>query len=637
MKERLFDWVIKEERTRYADDRLRMSREKAAMHALRRRLHPKETACAGSESAQHALPSPGSLARWLSRFDVVCFDVFDTLLVRSVDEPAALFYLLADQLNVPDLRRLRIEAEHRLRRRHGEVTLAQIWAELQDACGVDAEEGMAAEWALEQQVCAGRAYMQALVWHLSRSDTRMIAVSDMYLSSAQIMTLLKMNGFAALQECHVSAERGLSKAKGDIYPWLRARYGRGCSLVMVGDDPIADHDHALRAGLAAVQLPNVNRCGAPFRARQMSPVCGAFYRGIVNAALHDGIRQLPEAYELGFVYGSLLALGYCQHIHRYVHAHGIERVLFLSRDGDILHQVYGMLYPQERARCSYVYWSRLAAAKLMAGRWKHDYFRRFLYHKADGTLPLCDVFASMELEDMTAACARSLGVMPDALLDRQLAQQAEAYLRGHMDEVLRHYAQQDEAARKYYRRILDGARLAAAVDVGWAGSGALALRALMRKWEIPCEIRGLLAGTNTVHNADADAVEGQLFTGTLDSYVFSAAHNRELWRGHDLRRMHNVIVEVLLSSPEPGFRGFMLDAADEPQPQFKPQTGDPRARALIQRGILDFAALYVKRVPQGAQRAISGADAYAPVSLLKRTRNRPVMERALRLMDELQL
>lgn len=41
--------------------------------------------------------------------------------------------------------------------------------------------------------------------------------------------------------------------------------------------------------------------------------------------------------------------------------------------------------------------------------------------------------------------------------------------------VLRHYAQQDEAARKYYRRILDGARLAAAVDVGWAGSGALGI------------------------------------------------------------------------------------------------------------------------------------------------------------------
>ena len=27
--------------------------------------------------------------------------------------------------------------------------------------------------------------------------------------------------------------------------------------------------------------------------------------------------------------------------------------------------------------------------------------------------------------------------------------------------------------------------------------------------------------------------------------MFSAAHNRELWRGHDLRRMHNVIVEEM--------------------------------------------------------------------------------------------
>ncbi|MEI3148134.1 MAG: hypothetical protein V8T10_09530 [Merdibacter sp.] len=64
MKERLFDWVIGEDRTRYADDRLRMSREKAAMHALRRRLHPKETACAGSESAACAALArpPGPMA-----------------------------------------------------------------------------------------------------------------------------------------------------------------------------------------------------------------------------------------------------------------------------------------------------------------------------------------------------------------------------------------------------------------------------------------------------------------------------------------------------------------------------------------------------------------------------------------------
>lgn len=598
------------------------------------RWRQKEKLILGSESARHALPSPRQLARRLACFDVVCFDVFDTLLLRSVDDPTALFYLLADQLDVPDLRRLRIMAERRQRQRHGEVTLAQIWADLQAECGIDAQRGMAAEWEMEQRYCHGRAYFQELIWHLARAGTCMIAVSDMYLSAEQIMTLLRRNGFAAIQECYVSGQLGRSKARGDIYPWLRARYGRGCAMVMVGDDVIADHDHALEAGLAAVQVPNVSRVGARYRAQGLSPVCGAFYRGIVNGTLHDGARKLPPAYELGFVYGSLLALGYCQHIHRYARVHDIDKILFLSRDGDILHQVYGMLYPQEQGRCAYVYWSRLAAAKLMAKEWQHDYFRRFLHHKADGTQTLQTVFAAMELADMAKDLAAELGIRVDARVDARLARWAEAYVRRRYDEVLARYAKQDEAARRYYARILAGANQAVAVDVGWAGSGALALRALMKRWGIPCEVRGLLAGTNTPHNAEADAVEGQLFTGTLESYGFSSSHNRELWRAHDLTRMHNVITEVLLSSPSPGFRGFALGEDGEPIPQFKPQQGHAAQRALIQQGIRDFAARYMKQMPRCD---ISGADAWAPIALLKLPRNRAYTAYVLRLMDELQL
>ena len=54
------------------------------------RWRQKEKLILGSESARHALPSPRQLARRLACFDVVCFDVFDTLLLRSVDDPTAL-------------------------------------------------------------------------------------------------------------------------------------------------------------------------------------------------------------------------------------------------------------------------------------------------------------------------------------------------------------------------------------------------------------------------------------------------------------------------------------------------------------------------------------------------------------------
>ena len=61
--------------------------------------------------------------------------------------------------------------------------------------------------------------------------------------------------------------------------------------------------------------------------------------------------------------------------------------------------------------------------------------------------------------------------------------------------MLSHYETQLEIGKQYYAKILDGCRKAVAVDVGWAGSGAMALDILCsRIWELDCEITGLLAG-----------------------------------------------------------------------------------------------------------------------------------------------
>ena len=60
-----------------------------------------------------------------------------------------------------------------------------------------------------------------------------------------------------------------------------------------------------------------------------------------------------------------------------------DKILFLSRDGDILKKVYTKMYPEDSMNCDYVYWSRIAAAKITADYYKYDYFRRFLYHKVN--------------------------------------------------------------------------------------------------------------------------------------------------------------------------------------------------------------------------------------------------------------
>ena len=90
-----------------------------------------------SESARSHREPPRALARRLAPFDVVSFDVFDTLLLRDVDRPEEVFSFVGAKLGYPDFRRLRVEAERRAREKKrrapgaGEVTLREIWQELE--------------------------------------------------------------------------------------------------------------------------------------------------------------------------------------------------------------------------------------------------------------------------------------------------------------------------------------------------------------------------------------------------------------------------------------------------------------------------------------------------------------------------
>ena len=104
-----------------------------------------------SESARSRREPPRALARRLAHFDVVSFDVFDTLLLRDVDRPEEVFSFVGAKLGYPDFRRLRVEAERRAREKKsrapgaGEVTLSEIWQELERMTALPPAEGMAAE------------------------------------------------------------------------------------------------------------------------------------------------------------------------------------------------------------------------------------------------------------------------------------------------------------------------------------------------------------------------------------------------------------------------------------------------------------------------------------------------------------
>lgn len=600
--------------------------------------------------------SVDSFVEELMGYDVVSFDIFDTLILRPFSASDDLFFLLQEKLGILDFKRIRQEQEYLARKDHFsrygnyEVTLREIWERIGREVGIDASYGMELELNMEKLMCYANPFMKQVYNRLLAQGKTIIIISDMYICADDMETLLGGNGYTGYKKLYVSCEYGAGKCDGGLYDIARsdfktancaeAKEARKLSFIHVGDNVNSDIKMAEKAGFSTLYYPNVNKSSLLYRSYDMSAIIGSAYRGIVNNKLYCGTKAYSMSYEYGYVYGGLFVVGYCAFIHDYCQKNNIDKILFLSRDGDILKQVYDRLY--QEAATEYAYWSRKAATILMAGYNRYDFVRRFLLHKVNQNITVGQAFESMglipqhdsadsakadKILTIQRAIADKCPVKMDAALTSKNVDLVKNYVLDSFDDITALYESKQSAACRYYSNLIGDATKAAAVDIGWAGSGAVSLDYLAKNvWKLDTDIYGIIAGTNTVTNAEPDASEAFLQSGRLVSYLYSQSHNRDLLKKHDPNRDYNIFWELLLSSPTPQFSGFeagnkvRLNHADryidglDITLQFGRYDSNQQGIMDIQEGILDFAADYKRHF--GAfpyMLNISGRDAYAPM------------------------
>ena len=589
--------------------------------------HPDKKKKASLDKAESTLvqrETPGDLAERLLQADIISFDIFDTLIFRPVYAPTDLFFFMGEKLHFMDFERIRREIEFKARQKAHkktgsyEVTLKEIYDEMETWTGISRDKGMETEIETELEFCFANPYLlnvyQLLRERIVGTDKKIICTSDMYLPKTVLQRMVEKCGYTDLDAMFVSCEYGKSKADGSLYQLVMDVYGRDKKYIHVGDNPGSDSVHAKKNGWEAVHFSNVNIVGMPYRAEDLSLITGSMYRGIVNSRLYNGLKTYDVDYELGYIYGGFYVLGYCQFIHQYVKNHDVDKFLFLSRDGDVIKKVYEVLYPQERSLCEYAYWSRTVATKLMAKWDRYDYLRRFIDHKVNQKITLEEVYRSMGLEDM-------LDGNEKVILTDKNAKEIKEQLIAKWPKVLGHYEALSKAAKLYYENILKGCKKALAIDVGWAGSGAIALdQVVNREWNLGCDVIGMIAGTNSIHNAEPNATESFLYSGKLVSYLYSQEHNREDWKWHNPGKNHNLLVELLLSSKEGSLKDIVLDDSRKEGYGFVFKKPDVESKKVeqIQQGILDFVRDYCAYVPAWVREShvISGSDAYAVLKVL---------------------
>ena len=208
--------------------------------------------------------SEKDILREIKKHDIISFDIFDTLIFRPFSSPTDVFYLIGEKFDFLDFKNLRVWAEWDARMKcrqkngHTEVSLQDIWENLEEDTGLNAEEGMRLECETEEKLCYANPYMLQVWKRLQELEKRMIIVSDMYLPRSCIERILQKAGYTGAERIYISNEYGENKAGGDLFHRVIRDFS-GARIVHIGDNPHSDQKMAKASGLDILPYQNVNK------------------------------------------------------------------------------------------------------------------------------------------------------------------------------------------------------------------------------------------------------------------------------------------------------------------------------------------------------------------------------------------
>ncbi len=438
--------------------------------------------------------------------DVVTLDVFDTLLWRALARPADAFTLAQELVNQRTLRlvvtgagQARADAEGQLRAEAvargasaDTVTFADIWrragalAEYDDELvALLSEMELAAErLLLSPSPVAGELLRVAV-----EQGTPVELVSDTYLPSAFVSSVLADCGLSGWQRLTVSCEAGAAKADGSVWATVLGRHP-GAKVVHIGDNPQSDVVQPRAFGLDARRVPRpadalregVGPLAALNGSELLAPLDADITLGLVD--LQRSLVQslpgrlavvtpgAPAAEALGYgALGPLLA-GFVQWLHHEAVAAGHDHLFFLARDGHILQRAYQAHLGPEALPSTYLLASRRLCNMAAVGPALTPPDVDFLA-QASWPIPVGEYFSRLDVPGLAAAAGAmlaDLGVDPAASGGDHVAEVRACFWR--LGDLLAERAAEERAALLEYwggAGLLD-ARRPAVVDLGWHGS-----------------------------------------------------------------------------------------------------------------------------------------------------------------------
>ena len=421
---------------------------------------------------------------YLMQFDLISFDIFDTLITRRVFSPDDIFRVIEKRskakygINI-DFVSVRKRAESLAWNKKGSFcSINDIYEEFKNVCSLS--QGIILklqemEIETEIELCIPREDMLHIFNYLKGHNKKIILISDMYLTSETIVKMLEKCGYVGYDELWISCEKGARKDDGSLWNMFFNKYG-GYNTIHVGDNARSDiqivgdqgrHTFYIMSPITSFKLSNLWEC---LRQYMNTSVENAVTLGLlINEKLFNspfcqgknGNPSIIDSETVGYVAFAPLFVNFIKWVDD--NTKEKSKLLFLSREGYLLKKIYDeycMILGKPNDRSEYFLASRRAVS-VAAIKTEEDikeilgqYYRGPLSNllKARLGIDLCD-----GLEEIRVSMGEDLDKVYDIIKN---------YLGSIFDRAKLERANY----LKYINNICNDLQDIAVIDVGYAGT-----------------------------------------------------------------------------------------------------------------------------------------------------------------------
>lgn len=191
----------------------------------------------------------------IDEYDIISFDIFDTLLKRPYDRPTDLFYDIEMKERIPGFAVNRINAEKEARDRYSEcedITLKQIYQEVQEKY----KPFMEKELKYELEKTEANDIVLPIFKYAVKRQKQIIIISDMYLHSSFLKKMLEINGIVGFSKLYVSSETMKTKTSGNMYAHVLRNIQKGKKVLHIGDNLYSDGNALYKYNFGFICIDN---------------------------------------------------------------------------------------------------------------------------------------------------------------------------------------------------------------------------------------------------------------------------------------------------------------------------------------------------------------------------------------------